>query len=118
MCSGRVSPHFILKAFQEGADGVLVAGCHIGSCHYGKGNYITAKRIAVMKEMLGFIGISPKRLRLEWIATSESNKFANAITDFTREITGLGPSPLRKMEKDRQATKVAAPVVSQPAMGK
>jgi F420-non-reducing hydrogenase iron-sulfur subunit len=96
MCSGRVSPHFILKAFQEGADGVLVAGCHIGECHYGKGNYITAKRVAVMKELLGFIGISPKRLRLEWIATSEANKFANVVSDFTQEIHQLGPCALRK----------------------
>ncbi len=95
MCSGRVSPHFILKAFQEGADGVLVAGCHIGECHYGKGNFITAKRVAVMKELIRFTGLNPKRLRLEWIATSESNKFAKVISDFTQEIGQLGPSPLR-----------------------
>jgi F420-non-reducing hydrogenase iron-sulfur subunit len=98
MCSGRISPHFILKAFQEGADGVLVAGCHIGECHYGKGNYITAKRVTVMKELINFIGISPKRLRLAWIATSESNKFANVVGDFTEEISQLGPSPLRKVK--------------------
>ena len=95
MCSGRISPHFILKAFQEGADGVLVAGCHIGECHYGKGNFITAKRVAVMKELIQFIGLSPKRLRLEWIATSEGNKFARVVIDFTEEIMQLGPSPLR-----------------------
>ncbi len=98
MCSGRISPHFILKAFQEGADGVLVAGCHIGECHYGKGNYITAKRVAVMKEMLQFIGISPRRLRLEWIATSEGNKYAQVVSDFTQEIIQLGPSSLRKVK--------------------
>ncbi len=96
MCSGRISPHFILKAIQEGADGVLVAGCHIGECHYGKGNFITAKRVAVMKELMQFIGISPKRLRLEWIATSEGNKFAKVVSEFTEEITMLGPSPLGK----------------------
>lgn len=96
MCSGRISPHFIIKALQEGADGVLVAGCHIGECHYGKGNFITAKRIAVMKELIQFIGISPKRLRLEWIATSEGSKFAKVVSEFTEEITLLGPSPLRK----------------------
>jgi len=95
MCSGRISPHFILKAFQEGADGVLVAGCHIGECHYGKGNFITAKRVAVMKELIQFIGLSPERLRLEWIATSEGNKFARVVIDFTEEIMQLGPSPLR-----------------------
>ena len=95
MCSGRISPHFILKAFQEGADGVLVAGCHIGECHYGKGNFITAKRVAVMKELIQFIGLSPKRLRLEWIATSEGNKFSQVVSDFTEEISRLGPSPLK-----------------------
>jgi len=112
MCSGRVSPHFILKAFQQGADGVFVAGCHIGSCHYGKGNYITAKRIAVMKDLLGFVGISPKRLRLEWIATSESGKFANAVSEFTREITQLGPSPLREVSRERQARKATEPIAA------
>ena len=95
MCSGRVSPHFILKAFQEGADGVLIAGCHIGECHYGKGNYITAKRAGVMRELMAFVGLSPQRLRLEWIATSESNKFAKVVNEFTRFVTDLGPSPLR-----------------------
>ena len=95
MCSGRISPHFILKAFQEGADGVLIAGCHIGECHYGKGNFITAKRVAVMRDLIQFFGLSPKRLRLEWIATSEGNKFAWVVIDFTKEITQLGPSPLR-----------------------
>jgi F420-non-reducing hydrogenase iron-sulfur subunit len=114
MCSGRVSPQFILKAFQEGADGVLVAGCHIGSCHYGKGNYMTAKRVAVMKDLLGFIGISPRRLRLEWIATSESNKFANAVSAFTHEVTQLGPSPLRKTPRKMRTEKVMEAPTVQP----
>jgi F420-non-reducing hydrogenase iron-sulfur subunit len=105
MCSGRVSPHFILKAFQEGADGVLIAGCHIGECHYGKGNYITAKRVGVMKELMGFIGLSPQRLRLEWIATSESNKFANVVNEFTRYIADLGPSPLRRARFEKSTMK-------------
>jgi len=114
MCSGRISPHFILKAFQEGADGVLIAGCHIGSCHYGKGNYITAKRVAVMKDLLGFVGLSPKRLRLEWIATSESNKFANVVTDFTREIGELGASPMRKASSKKEPERVMGPFALQP----
>ena len=110
MCSGRISPHFILKAFQEGADGVLVAGCHIGECHYGKGNFITAKRVAVMKELIQFIGLSSKRLRLEWIATSEGNKFSKVVSDFTGEIVQLGPSPLRpkKLGKFETARKIPA----------
>ncbi len=109
MCSGRVSPHFILKALQEGADGVLVAGCHIGECHYGKGNFITAKRVAVMKELIQFIGLSPKRLRLEWIATSEGNKFSQVVSDFTEEISQLGPSPLKpkKVPKFDAGQKIA-----------
>jgi F420-non-reducing hydrogenase iron-sulfur subunit len=101
MCSGRISPHFILKAFQQGADGVLVAGCHIGECHYGKGNFITAKRVAVLKELITFIGISPKRLRLEWIATSEGNKFSQVVSNFTEGISQLGPSPLRFKERGK-----------------
>jgi F420-non-reducing hydrogenase iron-sulfur subunit len=114
MCSGRISPHFILKAFQEGADGVLIAGCHIGSCHYGKGNYITAKRVAVMKDLLGFFGLSPKRIRLEWIATSESNKFAKVISEFTQEISQLGPSPMRKVSWKGRAERVMEPPALQP----
>jgi len=114
MCSGRISPHFILKAFQEGADGVLIAGCHIGSCHYGKGNYITAKRVAVMKDLLGFFGLSPKRIRLEWIATSESNKFAKVISEFTQEISQLGPSPMRKVSWKRRAERVMEPFALRP----
>ncbi len=114
MCSGRISPHFILKAFQEGADGVLIAGCHIGSCHYGKGNYITAKRVAVMKDLLGFFGLSPKRIRLEWIATSESKKFASVIGEFTQEITQLGPSPMRKISWNEKAERMMEPLALQP----
>lgn len=97
MCSGRVSPHFILKAFQQGADGVLVTGCHIGDCHYIKGNFITAKRIAILKELLAFIGIDPARLRLEWIAGSEGEKFARVANEFTEVIRKLGPSPLSNL---------------------
>ena len=114
MCSGRISPHFILKAFQEGADGVLIAGCHIGSCHYGKGNYITAKRVAVMKDLLGFFGLSPKRIRLEWIATSESKKFANVISEFSQEVSQLGPSPMRRASLRRKGERVTEPLAVQP----
>ncbi len=95
MCSGTVSPLHILKAFQMGADGVLVTGCHIGECHYLKGNYMTAKRIPVTRELLGFIGISPERLRLEWVSASEGDKFASVVAEFTEQIRSLGPSPLK-----------------------
>ncbi len=107
MCSGTVSSHHIVKAFQMGADGVIVTGCHIGECHYLKGNYMTAKRIPVVKELLGFIGISPDRLMLDWVSASEGEKFARVITEFSGKIRAMGPSPLKgkvhgRVEKERQ----------------
>ena len=78
-----------------GADGVLVTGCHIGECHYLKGNYMTAKRLPALRELLGFIGISPERLRLEWVSASEGEKFASVVAEFTEQIQSLGPSPLK-----------------------
>jgi len=101
MCSGTVSPHHIIKAFQSGADGVLVTGCHLGECHYLKGNHMTAKRIPVIKEMLSFIGIDPARLRLEWVSASEGDKFARTVNEFAETIRNLGPSPLKSGEYGR-----------------
>ena len=101
MCSGRISPHFIMKAFQKGADGVLIAACHLGECHYSKGNFITAKRVAVLKEMLKFMGIGEERLRLEYIATSESDKLSRVFTAFTEEVRSMGPSPLTRKRTAR-----------------
>jgi F420-non-reducing hydrogenase iron-sulfur subunit len=98
MCSGRVSPHFVLKAFQKGADGVLIAACHLGECHYSKGNYITAKRVEVLKDMFKFLGINDERLRLEYIATSESDKLSKAFNSFAEQIRTVGPSPLKRKE--------------------
>ncbi len=105
MCSARVSPHFIIRAFQEGADGVLVAGCHIGDCHYMKGNYIAIKRVAIMRELIDFIGIPHERLRLEWIAGSEGDKYARVADEFTEQIRSLGPSPIKniRFRKDAQS---------------
>lgn len=93
MCSGSVSLHHILHAFQKGADGVLVAGCHIGDCHYLKGNYMTLKRLMFAEGMLNFFGYDPKRLRLEWISAAEGPKFAEVVRDFTAQIKSLGPAP-------------------------
>ena len=95
MCTGSIWPPYILKAFQQGADGVLVAGCHIGDCHYLKGNYLTAKRMAVIKQLLEFFGVAGERLRLEWISAGEGEKFARVVTEFTEEVRALGPSPLK-----------------------
>lgn len=93
MCSGTVSPHHVIHALQRGADGVLVAGCHIGDCHYLKGNYMTLKRVTFVKELIRFAGYNPERLRLEWISSAEGIKFAEVVRDFTEKIRSLGPAP-------------------------
>lgn len=98
MCTGRVSPHFVLKAFQQGADGVIIAGCHPGECHYQKGNYLTAKRVAVLRDMLKFLGIGEDRLRLEYVGTSESDKLSRSFISFAEQIKKIGPSPLKRKE--------------------
>ncbi len=96
MCTGRLSPAFILKAFAEGADGVLVAGCHPGDCHYVTGNYKAERRIKLLKEVLDDVGIEKERLLLRWISASEGERFANTVKELTNKIKKLGPSPLRK----------------------
>jgi F420-non-reducing hydrogenase iron-sulfur subunit len=92
MCSGRVSPELVLRAFREGADGVLVLGCHIGDCHYVSGNHRTAKRIPVLRRLLGYIGIEPERLRLDWVSSAEAPKFQQVVNEFTEAIRELGPA--------------------------
>jgi F420-non-reducing hydrogenase iron-sulfur subunit len=95
MCSGRVSPELVVRAFREGADGVLVLGCHIGDCHYQEGNHRTAKRMPILQQLLGYLGINPRRLRLDWVSSAESQRFAQVVTEFTETIQALGPSELR-----------------------
>jgi len=99
MCSGRVEPAFILNAFENGADGVLVAGCHPGDCHYRSGNQHCEKRVEKTKKLLDLLGIGSDRLRLEWISAAEGEKFASVIKDFTEKLRIKGPSPLgRELE--------------------
>jgi len=96
MCSGRVDPVFVLDAFREGADGVLVTGCHLGDCHYVDGNKRAEHRIKLLKRLLPQLGLEPERLRLEWISAAEGNKFAELVKETVEEIKKLGPSPLRR----------------------
>ncbi len=91
MCSGRVEPSFILRAYRSGADGVMVAGCHPGDCHYMSGNYKARRRVMLLKDTLPQLGIEPERLRLEWISASEGTKFQSAVNGFIDEVTELGP---------------------------
>jgi len=95
MCSGRIDPAFVLKAFKDGADGVLIAGCHLPSdCHYINGNFKAKRRITLLKKVLQEFGIESKRVRLEWISASEGDKFAAVVRDMVGEIKELGPSPV------------------------
>ena len=91
MCSGRVDPQFILKAFKDGADGVLVLGCHPGDCHYKDGNYNTLRRVTLFKKMLEQFGIEKERLRLDWVSASEAEKFIKVVKDMTVKVRKLGP---------------------------
>lgn len=91
MCSGRVNPQFILKAFQEGADGVLVSGCHPGDCHYIEGNLHSRRKLTLLRDQLEFMGIDPRRFQLSWVSASEGPKFAEVVTKFTNQIKELGP---------------------------
>jgi F420-non-reducing hydrogenase iron-sulfur subunit len=98
MCSGRVDPVFILEALKKGADGVLVAGCHPGDCHYQSGNYKTNRRIKLLKKLLEEMGVDPKRVRFEYVSASEGQKFAQIVTEFVDELKKMGPNPLNKIE--------------------
>ncbi len=91
MCSGRVNPQFVLKAFQEGADGVLVSGCHPGDCHYIEGNYHARRKLTLMEDLLEFTGVDPSRFQMSWVSASEGQKFAEVVTEFTERIKKLGP---------------------------
>ncbi|MEW5936250.1 MAG: hydrogenase iron-sulfur subunit [Candidatus Thermoplasmatota archaeon] len=96
MCSSRVDPIFVLRALTDGADGVLIAGCHPGDCHYIEGNYRTRRRVAALKRILEKYGLSD-RLFLEWVSASEGKKFAEVVTKVTNTIKELGPNPHRKI---------------------
>ncbi len=100
MCTGRMDPVYILKAFAEGADGVLVAGCHPGDCHYVTGNYKAEKRVKVMMEILEDLGIERERLMLRWISASEGERFAQTVKEFVERIKKLGPNPLKIKKKE------------------
>ena len=99
MCSGRVDPSFVLEALRKGVDGILIAGCHPGDCHYQSGNYKTNRRVKLLKKLLEELGINPQRVRFEYISASEGQKFATIVTEFVAEIKKLGPNPLIQDKK-------------------
>ena len=91
MCSGRVDPTFVLKSFREGADGVLICGCHPGDCHYHEGNYKCLRRYHFLKKYIVQMGINPDRLKLAWISASEGREFAKLADEMAETVRNLGP---------------------------
>ena len=96
MCSGRVEPLLVATAYLRGADGVLVAGCHPGDCHYRKGNYYARRRFALLQKTIETLGLEPERLMLAWVSASEGQRFAEVTSLFARRIQQMGPSPLKR----------------------
>ena len=94
MCSGTVDPELIMEAFRAGADGVMVAGCHPGDCHYLEGNYRTMRRVAFMKRLMEELGLEPDRLALEWVSAGEGARFRDVVDAFVGRVMELGPTPL------------------------
>lgn len=99
-CTGAVSPMYILSAFNKGADGVLVSGCHIGDCHYIEGNFLARRKMHLIMELLEFIGVEPNRFRMSWVSAAEGAKFAQVVTDFVEDLKPLGPQErLKRAER-------------------
>lgn len=96
MCSGRIEPIFVLRAFLKGADGVLICGCHPGDCHYLEGNYRCLRRFMLLQKYIRQMGIEPERLKLEWVSASEGKQFAELINSFTESVTELGPCKIKE----------------------
>ncbi len=93
MCSSRVDPVQVVKSLLDGADGVMVAGCHPGDCHYQVGNYFTRRRMALTKKVLETLGLEVERVKLYWISAAEGGKFVQVAREFTQKIKDLGPNP-------------------------
>jgi F420-non-reducing hydrogenase iron-sulfur subunit len=100
MCSGRVDPQFVLDAFAQGADGVLIGGCHPGDCHYQEGNYKTLRRYHLLKRVLRQMGIEEDRFRLEWISAAEGDRVRSAINDMVEKVRALGPLKVEAKPED------------------
>jgi len=99
MCSGSVSPLYILSAFNQGADGVLISGCDPGDCHYIKGNYYARRRIALVRKLLDYIGLEPQRFQMSWVSAAEGKKYTEVIRDFVEALKPLGAqTKLRRNE--------------------
>jgi F420-non-reducing hydrogenase iron-sulfur subunit len=95
MCSGRVDPVLVATALLRGADGVLIAGCHPGDCHYREGNYYARRRFTLLKKTLESLGLEPDRLMLAWVSASEGQRFGEVANEFAKQISEMGPNPMK-----------------------
>jgi F420-non-reducing hydrogenase iron-sulfur subunit len=95
MCTGALDPIYVLRAFLEGADGILIAGCHPGDCHYLNGNYKARRRVAILKEILKELGLEEDRVWLRWISASEGQRFADTVKEMVEYLKAKGPSPMK-----------------------
>ncbi|MEI6683880.1 MAG: hydrogenase iron-sulfur subunit [Bacteroidota bacterium] len=102
MCSGRVEPTFVLKAFRQGADGVLICGCHPGDCHYHEGNYKCLRRYKLLQKFIQQMGIEEERLQLEWISASEGKQFAELVNTMTKTLLILGSAKAKSFHENQQ----------------
>lgn len=91
MCSGRVNPLFIMNALQQGADGVLISGCHPGDCHYMQGNYYARRRFTLMRQFLEHVGVEPARVKMSWVSASEGAKWKEVIEEVVEGVKAVGP---------------------------
>ncbi|MDP8248803.1 MAG: hydrogenase iron-sulfur subunit [Candidatus Tritonobacter lacicola] len=96
MCSGALDPVYVIRALTEGADGVLIGGCHPGDCHYLNGNYKARRRVGILKTILDKSNLGSERVTLRWISASEGQKFADTVKEFVDKIKKLGPNPLKE----------------------
>lgn len=100
MCTGMVDPIYVLRAFELGFDGVLIAGCHPGDCHYISGNLKAEERVKTLRRLISTLGLEDERLRLEWCSTAEGEKFAKVIKELVVQLKKLGPSSFRKVREE------------------
>jgi coenzyme F420-reducing hydrogenase delta subunit len=91
MCSGRVNPLYVMNALQQGADGVLVSGCHPGDCHYMEGNFYARRRLGMLKDLMEFVGVDPRRFHMSWVSASEGNKWKEVVEKTVEDAREAGP---------------------------
>ncbi len=91
-CSGRVNPLYVIKALEQGADGVLISGCHPGDCHYSEGNFYARRRFAMLKKLLEYGGIDPRRFQMSWVSAAEGDKWAEIVRGVVEEVRKIGPN--------------------------